>query len=61
MATQKTIDITKTGPQGYKQLQEANASYFEGLDDDDMLKQVANIVYTPPQQINPYRDAPTPV
>ena len=31
MATQKTIDITKTGPQGFRQLQEANSDPFAAV------------------------------
>ena len=56
MANKKEIDITKTGPVGYKSLQAQNNSPFDEV--DDFINQSQSKVLSAASQSDPYRDSP---
>ena len=55
----KNIDITKTGPIGYKELQKANNLPYSPIDDE--IAKMSNMVQQAGSQSNPYRDMAQPV
>lgn len=54
MAKTKELDITKTGPVGYKSLQAQNNSQFDDI--DKFINESQNRVLSRASQSNPYRD-----
>ena len=54
MAKTKELDITKTGPVGYKSLQAQNNSQFDDV--DKFINESQNRVLSRASQSNPYRD-----
>ena len=54
MAKTKELDITKTGPVGYKSLQAQNNSQFDDI--DKFINESQNRILSRASQSNPYRD-----
>ena len=54
MAKTKELDITKTGPVGYKSLQAQNNSQFDDI--DKFINESQNRVLSRASQSDPYRD-----
>lgn len=54
MAKSKELDITKTGPVGYKSLQAQNNSQFDDI--DKFINESQNRILSRASQSNPYRD-----
>ena len=54
MARKKELDITKTGPVGYKALQDQNNSNFDEI--DKFINEGQNRILSVASQSNPYRD-----
>ena len=54
MAKTKELDITKTGPVGYKSLQAQNNSQFDDI--DKFINEIKNIIISRASQSEPYRD-----
>ena len=55
----KDIDITKTGPIGYRELQKYNNLPYSPIDDE--IAKMSNMVQQAGSQSNPYRDMAQPV
>ena len=54
MAKEKELDITKTGPVGYKTLQTQNNSQYDEI--DDFINKSQSRILSVASQSNPYRD-----
>ena len=54
MAKKKELDITKTGPVGYKTLQDQNNSQFDEI--DKFISDSQNRILSVASQSDPYRD-----